>query len=139
MPLAVGVVIAAMLLAAMGVGIDHVLHAYPAQFWFGVASFLILVFALAAARFRKANERVPLRPAALTPPPLPPAVKAAPVRLAVASPEDGDADDCEGPGCSSKVDDDPWTASVEGDETDHLFCSERCAQKWKGLRSAPSL
>lgn len=126
--LAVGVIIGLLLLAWGGMEVDHIMHAYPGQFWMGVFAFLVTTFALAAARFRKANERVPLRPAV---PPLPLAIKASPVRLAVAAPGTGDPRDCEGPGCLNKVDDDPWTARVHGEEGEHLFCSEACTGRWQ--------
>jgi hypothetical protein len=137
MPLAIGVIAALMLLAWGGVELDHVIHAYPGQFWMGVFAFLVVTFALAAAKFRKANERVPLRPAA---PPLPPAIQAkpeqpalnaAPVLRAVAAPGAEDAAGCEGPSCDSKVNDDPWIARVHGEEREHVFCSEACIREWQ--------
>lgn len=136
MPLAIGVIAALLLLAWGSVEVGHVIHSYPGQFWMGVFAFLVLAFALAAARFRKANERVPLKPPAI--PPLPPAIKAAPVLTAIASPGAEEAPSCEGPACASKVDDDPWTVR-EGDGTAHAFCSQECAQAWSGSRTAPFL
>lgn len=126
MPLAIGVIAALLLLAWGGMELDHVIHAYPGQFLAGVISFLIIAFALAAAKFRLAAQRVPLRPAV---PPLPPAIKAAPVLTAIASPGAEDARECEGPGCRNKVDDDPWKGGVPGDAR-HEFCSERCTRAW---------
>lgn len=128
--LAVCAVAVLLLFAWAAVEIDHVIHAYPAQFWFGVVSFLIFAFAFTAARFRVSAARVPLRPA---PPPLPPALRAVPVLTAIASPEDPDAALCEGPGCRQKVDGDPWTARADGEE-EHVFCSEACARKWQQAR-----
>jgi hypothetical protein len=141
-PLAVGVIAVLLLLAWGGMEVNHVIHAYPVQFWLGVTSVLVIAFAFAAAKFRLANQRVPLRPA---PPALPPAVrvtpelKAAPVLRAIASTEEPGARPCEGPLCTNKVDDDPWTARVEEDGDDHVFCSRSCAQRWTDRRSAPSL
>jgi hypothetical protein len=134
MPLAIAVVAALLLLAWGGVEVNEVLHRYPGQFLMGAVTFVIIAFALAAARFRLASQRVPLRPAA---PPLPPAVKAAPVRVAVAAPGAQDAGDCEGPDCPGKVDDDPWTARVENG-TSHVFCSQECAQAWTDRQAAQS-
>lgn len=137
MPLAIGVIAAVLLLAWGGVEVNHVVHAYPVQFWLSAACVLIVAFALAAARFRISNERVPLRPA---PRALPPAVrvvpelKAAPVLRAIASTEAPDAQDCEGPGCPHKVDDDPWTWKAPGEEESHVFCSEACGHSWHDAR-----
>jgi hypothetical protein len=137
MPLAIGIIAALMLLAWGGVELDHVIHAYPGQFLMGVFAFLVVAFALAAARFRKAGERVPLRPAV---PSLPPAIQAkpeqsvlnaAPVLRAVAAPEAEDAAGCEGPSCTERVNDDPWTARVHGEGREHVFCSEACVREWQ--------
>jgi hypothetical protein len=138
MLLVIGVVAALLLLAWGGYELDHLIHAYPGQSVAGVISFLIVAFALAAARYRKSAERVPLRPVTRELPPsaqAPPALKAVPVLRAVAAPYDEEARDCEGPGCSRKVNDDPWTARVEGDEASHVFCSESCASRWRDCRA----
>ena len=137
MPL-VGLAAALVLLAWGGIELDHVIRAYPLQFWFGVASFLILCLAFAAAKFRRANEQVPLRPALQAVPPPPPAIKAAPVLTAIASAQDPDAAPCEGPGCARRVSEEPWTAQVDGEEEEHVFCSEACARKWDLARRRPA-
>lgn len=140
--LAIGVIAVVLLLTWGGMEIGHVMHTWPLQFWFGVVSFLILAFAITAAQFRRAGERVPLRPRL---PPLPPAIQAVPVKAelraapvlkAVASPEAEEARACEGPGCLNKVDDDPWTARVPGG-AEHVFCSESCASGWHAARRLP--
>lgn len=142
--LAIGVVILALLLAWTGVEIDRFLNAYPGQFLAGVICFLIVSFALAVARFRKANEKVTLtrdlRPRV---PVLPPAVvvkplAAAPVLKAIACPGHVGARDCEGPGCGVKVDDDPWTVTLPGEVKEHVFCTERCAASWTAAWTAGS-
>lgn len=39
---------------------------------------------------------------------------------------------CEGPGCGSALDDEPWTVEREedGEREEHSFCSGECAQAW---------
>ena len=142
--LAIGVILLALLLAWAGVEIDHFLNAYPGQFLAGVICFLIVSFAGAVARFRKANERVPLvRDVRPKIPELPPAVivkplSAAPVLKAIACPGHVGARDCEGPGCGVKVDDDPWVVTLPGETKEHVFCSERCAGAWSAAWTAGS-
>lgn len=138
--LAVG--FAALLLAWAGVEIDHALNAYPGQFLAGVICFLIVSFAGAVARFRKAGEQVTLaRDVRPRLPELPPAVTvkplaAAPVLKAIACPGHVGARDCEGPGCGVKVDDDPWTVTLPGEVKEHVFCSRRCAASWNAAWTA---
>lgn len=135
---AAGIVLAALLLAWAGVELDHVIHAYPAQFWFGAAAVLIVAFSMAAARFRVAGQRVPLRPAAPALPPLPKAIQAAPVLTAVASGVAAEeAQPCEGPGCAHKVDSDPYLAHMPWETFEHRFCSEPCVRGWERLQKAP--
>jgi hypothetical protein len=132
--LAAAAVAALLVLAWAGVELNHVIHAYPGQFWMGAVAVLVIVFGLAAARFRVANTRVPLRPPAPALPPLPKAIAAVPELTAVASPHDEEAAACEGPACGHKVSDAPWTARVHGEEGEHAFCSRRCAEAWHDLR-----
>jgi hypothetical protein len=134
-PLVIGVIVAAMLLAWAGVEAGDLYRHYTLQFWFGVASVMILAVALTAAKWRKEERgRVPLRPAV---PPPPPALKAAPVLRAVAAPHKApDAPGCEGPRCDRKVSEDPWTARVEGCQDDHVFCSQECAREWTDRQTA---
>lgn len=142
--LAIGVIILALLLAWGGVEIDHAINAYPGQFLAGVVCFLIVSFAGAVARYRKAHEREhvtltrDLRPRV---PELPPAVvvkplAAAPVLKAIACPGHVGARDCEGPACGAKVDDDPWTITLPGEVKERVFCSERCAGRWSAAWTA---
>jgi hypothetical protein len=129
--LAGGVIVAALLLAWAGVELDHLIRAYPGQFYMAFFAVLIVAVATGTARFyRVTHDRVPLAPP--PPPPLPKALKAAPVLTAIAGPDEAeDAQDCEGPGCASKVDDDPWLAMMPGEEDEHVFCSKRCAEAWR--------
>lgn len=136
MLLAAGIIIAALVLAWGGLEADHFMHAYPGQSLAAVASVLILAFALAAARFRVANTRVPLWQEARPAPP-PAAIRAAPVLVAIAGPHDEEAAPCEGPGCRNKVTGDPWTARVAGEEQEHAFCSEGCAAAWQPSAAPP--
>lgn len=136
--LAVAAIVAMLLLAWGGVELNDFIRAYPGQFYMGAFAISFIAIAVGIGRIRHAvRDRVPL---ALPPPPLPAAIQAAPVLLAVASPGDeGDASECEGPSCDRKVSRDPWTARVEGDQALHEFCSEKCAREWTDLKSAPSL
>ena len=130
--LAAGAVIAAaLLLAWAGVEVNHLIHAYPGQFYMSVFGTCFIAVAVGIGRIRHAvHDKMPLAPP--PPPPLPKALKAAPVLTAVAGPDEAqDAPDCEGPGCASKVDDDPWLAMMPGEETEHVFCSQRCAEAWR--------
>jgi len=138
MPAAIVVIVAVLLLAWAGVELNDFIRAYPGQFYMAVFAVSFIAIAVGIGRIRHAaHDRVRITPPA---PPLPAAIKAAPVLLAVASPEEEeDASECEGPSCSSKVSGDPWLARVEGDETDHAFCTLECAQEWKDRMSAPSL
>jgi hypothetical protein len=129
---AAAVVLAAMLLAWAGIEVDHVIHTYEVQFYVAVFAVLFIAAAAGAARMhRVTHDRVPLRPQA---PPLPKAIRAAPVLTAVAAPAADDAEPCEGPGCASKVDSDPWTARLHTEEHDHKFCSRACAEAWHDAR-----
>lgn len=142
--LAVGIVLLALLLAWAGVEVNDLVNAYPGQFLAGVICVLIVAFAGAVARFRKANEKVTLtrdlRPRV---PEMPPAVvvkplAATPVLKAIACPGHVGARDCEGSGCGAKVDDDPWTITPPGEVKEHVFCSERCARSWSATWTAAS-
>jgi len=132
MPIAVvaGVVGALLLLAWGGVELNHLIHAYPGQFYMGVFAFLFVVAGM-AARVRASHRPVRLRPAEPEIPPLPKAIQAAPVLTAIASPAAEDAaPECEGPECANKLDDDPWQAQPPGAAEPHLFCSRECASAW---------
>lgn len=128
---AAAVILAVMLLAWAGIEVDHVIHAYALQFYVGVFAVLFIAAAAGAAHMhRVVHDRVPLRPPV---PPLPKAVLAAPVLTAIAAPAAVEAEDCEGPACTNKVDDDPWRARLNGGE-EHQFCSELCARTWKDMQ-----
>ena len=142
MPLAIIGVFGLLLLVAGGVEADHLMHEYPGQFWFAVTSVLATATASAVARFRYASRGG--RPVNLVrevaPPPLPKAIPASPVREAITSsvPSAQEAAPCEGPLCTRKVNDSPWTAEVPGDPREHVFCSEACASRWDQMRLKPS-
>jgi hypothetical protein len=126
-----GVILVILLIATGGAELDQVIHAYPAQFWMGVFAVLFIAAAAGAARFRAVlRDQVPLRPAV---PPLPKAIPAVPLVTAIAPPYLAEeAQDCEGPECRNKVDDDPWKARVAGSRDEHVFCSQQCVQAWQG-------
>ena len=136
MPLAaIGVIVVALLLAWAGVEVDHVMHAYPAQFYAGVLAVLFIGAAAGVARFRAiARSRVPVQQLARSLPLLPKAIAAVPVLTAIATAPGGEAG-CERDGCARKT---PmsasWGVQVEGEAAEHLFCSERCAQAWDAAR-----
>ena len=133
-----GVIAAVILLGLGAVELNHVLHAYPGQTWLGIAALLCVIFGMAAAKFRRSQERVSLRPPAPQVPPLPKAIQAAPVLTAVASGEAAEeAQPCEGPACPNKVDDDPWTARMPWETFTRRFCSEACVRAWEKLQRAP--
>jgi hypothetical protein len=136
--LAVAAIVAMLLLAWAGVELNDFIRAYPGQFYMAVFAACFIAVAVGIGRIHHAvRDQVPLAP---PPPPLPAAIRAVPVLLAVAAPgAEEDAPGCEGLSCARKVSMDPWTARVEGDEDDHLFCSQECAQEWKDVRAAPSL
>jgi hypothetical protein len=127
-PLAAVAAVAALVFG--GIEVNHVIHAYPGQCLMGVIALLFVIFGLAAAKFRLASQRVPLRPAPPAVPLLPKAVQAVPVLTAVAPAHDESAEACEGPDCANKVDKDPWTARWPGEGEEHKFCSHGCARRW---------
>jgi hypothetical protein len=130
MPLAIVIIIAALLLAWAGVEVNHVIHAYPGQFWMAMFAFLFVIAGL-AARHRAASRPVRIVPEA---PPLPKAIQAKPVLTAIASPAADAVLECAGPSCANKLDDDPWMARMPGDAQDSHFCSEACIQDWHRTR-----
>jgi hypothetical protein len=133
-----GVIAAAVVLGLGAVELNHALHAYPAQTWLGIAALLCVIFGMAAAKFRRSQQRVPLRPAAPEVPPLPKAIQAAPVLTAVASGVAAEeAQPCEGPGCRHKVDDDPYLARMPWETFDRRFCSMACVRAWEKLQVVP--
>jgi hypothetical protein len=137
MLLAIGVIVGLLLLAWGGVELNDLIRAYPGQFYMVVFAVLFIAAAAGAARIHHVvHDRVPVRPPV---PPLPKAIPAAPVLSAIAGPDQAvDALDCEGPGCVHKVDDDPWLAMRPGDEDEHVFCSRRCAEAWRGSLAHPA-
>lgn len=129
MIVAVGIIVALLLLAWAGVEVHMLIVTYPGECLMGLFGLVFIMVGL-AARHRAANRPVRLTP--LKPPAPPPALQAKPVLTAIATTAAEDAAECDNPRCSNKVDDDPWVGRLNG-ETDveaRQFCSEACVQEW---------
>jgi hypothetical protein len=145
MPLIIGVIAGILLLAWAGVEVDRLVTAYPAESIFAVSAVTIIAVGVAVARFRAANERVPLNPPVrgivIEAAPARPAIRAAPPRPVTAAAPPAPApprvgERCDGPGCQETLDDDPWDCGgvmPDGHEVKGQFCSRACMEAWQRL------
>lgn len=134
MPYAIAGVIVFVLLVAGGVEIDHLMHEYPAQFYMGVFAMVFFSVASGTMLLRRAAHggQVPLTREL---PVLPKAIQAAPVLTAIAVTGQQEVD-CEREDCDQVTTPRAaWGVRVEGEEAEHLFCSQECAQAWDSARA----
>lgn len=139
-----GIIALLVLLGWGAVELDHVIHAYPGQFWMGVFGFLFVIVAAAGLKFRLSRRRPVREPGAMwktvTAVPVKRAITAAPQVTALASVVPAPAAAaCEGPVCGEAAGDEPWSAGPASNPRQHLFCSEDCLHEWMGAHRPAQL
>jgi hypothetical protein len=135
-PYAIAFVIAFVLLVAGGVELKDLMNEYPGQFYMGIFATLFFGVATGTMLLRRAAQGGRQVPIVRELPPLPKAIRAVPVLTAIAATAKPHEEiDCEHGECDQRtMPRAAWGVRVEGEDAEHLFCSERCAQAWDSGR-----